>query len=192
MDLSAESIGRLVEAYPDTQPLAGVEADHLEMLPSTLESGSYGRRDVEWIVQWYYRRFLGDYPDAERREAEDAFGDNEFDDIQVVIDGALECETTRAKLERLTALAGVDVSVATAFLQFLDPKTYMVLSESEWQSLRRCGELSREYPSPPSPTDYDRYLQVCRSVADRCDCALQTLYRALWQIQMGQARMDNE
>ncbi|WP_459890336.1 hypothetical protein [Halostagnicola bangensis] len=192
MDLSAESVGRLVEAYPDTQPLSGVEADHLEMLPSTLESGSYGRRDVEWIVQWYYRRFLGDYPDAERREAEDAFSDNEFDDIRRAIDGALQRETTGAKLECLTDLTGVDVSVATAFLQFLDPKTYLVLSETEWESLRRCGEFSKQYPSRPSSADYDRYLRVCRSVADRCECTLQTLYRALWQIQIGQGRADSD
>jgi hypothetical protein len=30
--------------------------------------------------------------------------------------------------------------------------------------------------------DYERYLGVVRGVAERCDCDLWTVYRALWRL----------
>ncbi|TYL36331.1 hypothetical protein CV102_23010 [Natronococcus pandeyae] len=83
------------------------------------------------------------------------------------------------KLERLTELRGVDVPVATAFLQFLEPERYSVMSDREWSALRTYGELSQSYPTAPGPAAYDRYLETCRTVADWCGWDLQTLYRAL-------------
>lgn len=180
MALSPDAVAVLAEEYPDEQPLAAVEDDHRELLPETLRAGEYGRRDVEWIVQWYFRRFLGRYPDAERRAVEERFGDNEYEALETAIDGALEAESTAAKLEALTALAGVDVPVGTAFLQYLDPERYLVMSAREWGVLREHGELEAPYPEAPETTDYKRYLGRCRELARRCECELWTCYRALW------------
>lgn len=184
MDLTADVVERLADEYADTHPFAPVETEHLEILPKTLEDGDYGWRDVEWIVQWYYRRFPG-HDAAARRRREDAFGDNEYEAVHEAIDDALEAEETAAKLEALTELSGVGVSVATAFLQFLEPDRYLVMSEREWTALEGDGELEASYPDRPSTNDYERYLETCRAVADRCDCGLQTLYRALWQVETG-------
>ncbi|MFU8866964.1 hypothetical protein [Natronococcus sp.] len=180
MVLSPETVAALADEYPDEQPLAAVEDEHRELLPATLAEGSYGWRDVEWIVQWYFRRFLGRFPDAERRAAEERFGDNEYEDLETALEGAVEAETTPAKLESLTNLAGVDVSVGTAFLQFLEPERYLVMSAREWGVLRERGEFEEPYPDEPSVEDYERYLERCRTIADRCDCELRDCYRALW------------
>ena len=182
MELTADVVERLAEEYAATHPFATVEAEHLEILPPMLEDGAYGWRDVEWIVQWYYRRDPG-HDAAARRRREGAFGDNEYDEVHAAIDDAIATEDTAAKLEALTHLSGVDVSVATAFLAFLDPDRYLVMSEREWTTLEQCGELASPYPDRPSATDYERYLETCRTVADRCDCDLVTLYRALWGVQ---------
>ncbi|MDG5820478.1 hypothetical protein [Natronococcus sp. A-GB7] len=180
MALSPETVTALADEYPDEQPLAAVEDEHRELLPATLAEGSYGWRDVEWIVQWYFRRFLGRYPDAKRRAAEERFDDNEYEDLETAIEGALEAETARAKLESLTELEGVDVPIGTAFLQFLEPDRYLAMSAREWDVLREQGELEEPYPESPDSGDYERYLERCRTIADRCDCELWDCYRALW------------
>ncbi|AGB37232.1 hypothetical protein [Natronococcus occultus] len=180
MALSPDTVETLADEYPDEQPLAAVEDEHRELLPTTLRQGTYGRRDVEWIVQWYFRRFLGRYPDADRRAAEERFGDNEYEALETAVEDALEAESTAAKLEALTALSGVDVPVGTAFLQFLEPERYLVMSAREWAVLREHGELEAPYPEPPEASDYERYLERCRELAERCECELWTCYRALW------------
>ncbi|SDQ55660.1 hypothetical protein [Natronobacterium texcoconense] len=182
MELTADTVDALAYEYADDNPFATVEAEHLEIMPATLARGDYGWRDLEWVVQWYYRRRL-DYDNAARRRREAAFGDNEYEDVHDAIDDAVAADETGAKLEALTALSGVDVSVATAFLQFLDPDRYLVLSDREWAALQACGELEEPYPEEPSPAAYERYLETCRDVVGRCDCNLQTLYRALWQVE---------
>ncbi|AFZ74057.1 hypothetical protein [Natronobacterium gregoryi] len=182
MELTADTVDALADEYADAHPFATVEDEHREIMPATLESGDYGWRDVEWVVQWYYRRRL-DYDNAARRRREAAFGDNEYEAVHAAIDDALAADETEAKLEALTTLSGVDPSVATAFLQFLDPGRYLVLSDREWGVLQDCGELEEPYPEEPSPAAYERYLETCQDVADRCECDLQTLYRALWQVE---------
>jgi hypothetical protein len=184
MELSPETVESLAGEYAKSQPLATVEEEHLETLPAALSAGEYGWRDVEWIVQWYYRRHLGSYPDAERRAGEAAFRENEFDDLRAAIAGATAADATAAKLEALTGLAGVDTSVATAFLQFLEPAAYLVMSDHEWNALRACDEFARSYPERPSAAEYERYLETCRTAADRYNCDLQTLYRALWTVEV--------
>lgn len=180
MELTADLVAEKCSEYPDHQPLSAVEEEHLEMLPNTFASGDYGWRDAEWVVQWYYRRLLGGYANAERRAAEESYDENTYEDVHVAIAGAVEAETAADKLESLTALSGVDVPVATAFLQFLAPDRYVVVSQREWGALHRAGELDDEYPDPPAIADYQRYLETVQSVADRCDCDVQALYRALW------------
>jgi len=188
MDLTAATVASAAADYPDVQPLSAVEEDHVEMLPEMFESGEFGRRDPEWVVQWYFRRFLGAYPDEKRRVAEDAYAENTYEDVLDAIGGAREAGDARAKLGCLTALEGVDVSVGSAFLQFLHPDRYLVCSEREWETLRAAGKIDAAYPDPPSVDDYETYLATCQSVADRCDCSLLTLYRALWTI--GHRRAD--
>lgn len=180
MELTRSRVDRAADEYAAAQPLYAVEAEHRELLPGTLRGGEYGWRDVEWVVRWYYRRLLGAYPDDERREAEDAFRDNDFEAVLDAVAAAVEADETRARLDALTALAGVDVPVASAFLQFLFPDRYVVVGEREWAVLRATGVLEAAYPDPPTAAHYERYLDRCRTLADRFDCDLWTLYRALW------------
>jgi len=182
MELTPALVAARAEAYDDVQPLAAVEAEHADMLPEMLATGEFGWRDAEWVVQWYYRRFLGAYPDAERRAAEDAFGENDYDAVRDALAAAAAAGDAAAKLDHLTRLTGVDVSVGSAFLQFLDPEAYLVCSAREWGVLRAAGELDGDYPDPLSVPAYERCLATCRGVAGRCDCSLPTLYRALWTL----------
>lgn len=182
MHLTAALVEDAIDEYPDVQPLSAVETEHLEMLPDTFERGEYGWRDPEWVVQWYYRRFLGGYPDAERRAAETAYGGNAYEDVRAAISGAVDADETPEKLQHLTALAGVDVPVASAFLQFVAPEAYVVVGERTWSGLHEAGELDGPYPDPPSVPTYERYVETCRAVADRCGCSLWDLYRTLWML----------
>lgn len=182
MALSPETVASLASEYQETQPLAAVEAEHLEMLPETFDGGEYGWREAEWVVQWYFRRYLGAYPDAERRTVEDAYGENDYEEVRRAITNAVEAPETAEKLDHLTTLRGVDVPVGSAFLQFIDPDEYVVVGPREWDSLRTTGDLDGEYPDPPTIRAYERYIETCRTVADRCDCSLWNLYRALWML----------
>jgi hypothetical protein len=181
MGLRCARIESLSEAYGETEPLYGVERDHLETLPGAFAAGEYGWRDAVWVVRWHYRRFLGAYPDADRRDAEAAFGRNDFEDVRRAIGDAVGAETPRSALGSLRALQGVDVPVASALLFFIDPTAYVVVGEREWTALETAGELSMSYPDPPTAGNYERYLGACEAVAERCECDFWTLYRALWR-----------
>ena len=180
MGLETAEVEAAVEAYPDRQPLAAVERDHLELLPKAFAEGDFGWRDAEWVVQWYYRRFLGAFPDERRRAREDAYGENDYEAVRAAIDGAVEADRTAERLEHLTALSGVGVEVGSAFLQFIEPEAYLVVSHREWGVLHAAGELDTVYPDPPTAADYERYLATCEALLDRCDCGLVAVYRALW------------
>lgn len=185
MELIAQVVDETAREYPDVQPLSAVEREHVELLPGTFERGDFGWRDAEWVVQWYFRRFLGAYPDAERRAVEAAYGENGFDDVRAAIAAAVEADETGDKLAQLTTLAGVDVPIGSAFLQFMDPDHYVVVGEREWTALREVGAIEDDYPDPPTAPEYERYLGTCRTLADRCDCDLWDLYRALWVLSSG-------
>lgn len=62
MDLTGPLLRAEAEAYRMDEPLYPVECEQIEMLPDAFEAGTFGRRDAEWVVQWYYQRFLGAYP----------------------------------------------------------------------------------------------------------------------------------
>lgn len=181
MELTRSLVETQAREYRDREALYTVEQESLETLPRAFESGEYGRRDAAWVVRWYYRRFLGDYPDAERREAEEGFRDNDFEAVRSAIGDAVDASDAAEALERLTDLEAVDVPVASAFCMFIDPDAYVVVGPREWSALRAAGELDRPYPDPPAISDYETYLERCRSLADRFDCELWTLYRALWR-----------
>ncbi|RLM66842.1 hypothetical protein DVK05_06305 [Halorubrum sp. Atlit-8R] len=90
MDLSESTVRDRARAYAETEPLYDVERQHVETVPKTFAGDEYGRRDAQWIVRWYFRRYLGEYPDRERREREDAFRDNDFGDVIDALDAAVD------------------------------------------------------------------------------------------------------
>lgn len=182
MELTRSLVEEKAREYEEAEPLYTVEQEHVEMLPGALRSGQYGWRDVEWIVQWYFRRFLGDFPDAERRATEDRFRENDYETVRNAIDDAIGATDDAAALEPLTDLAGVDVPVGSAFLLFIDPGAYIVVGEREWSVLHDAGELTDPSPGTPSPADYERYLGTSRALGATFDCDMWTLYRALWRL----------
>ncbi|RKD94852.1 HhH-GDP family DNA glycosylase [Halopiger aswanensis] len=187
MELTRSLIETKAAEYRAQEPLYPVEREQIETLPTALERGAYGRRDCEWIVRWYYRRTLGAVPDDERRPAEERFERNAFETVRSAIDDVLERldserDDVATVVDRLTALEGVGVEVASAFCFFLDPDRYIVVGEREWRVLREAGELDAPYPdSEPSVDAYETYLERCRDVCDRFECDMWTLYRALWR-----------
>lgn len=182
MELTESLLVDRAGEYERTHPLFVREQDHLDTLPEAFASGEYGWKDVEWVVRWYFRRYLGAYPDGERRETENAFGKNEFDDVRDAIAAARDAADTEAKIRRLTTLSGVDVAVASALLQFTEPTSYVVVDDRAWETLFEADELDEPAPESLSPADYERYRSTCQRLADRFDCSLLTVYRALWQL----------
>ncbi|NGM69013.1 hypothetical protein G6M89_08300 [Natronolimnobius sp. AArcel1] len=184
MELTPSTVREQAADYREHEPLYPVEQEQLETLPGALESGAYGWRDLEWVVRWYYRRSLGDVPNAERRAGEAAFRRNDFETVQTTLEAvvATDPDDVAGRLERLTALEGVDVPIGSAVLFFLDPKRYVVVGEREWQALNEVGDLKDAYPEPPTVSDYERYLTQCRTRCVDLECDLWMLYRALWRL----------
>jgi hypothetical protein len=184
MELTRSVVERRAEEYRDEEPLYAVEDQHVDILPDMLAEGEFGRRDVEWVVRWHYRRYLGEYPHADRRATEEAFGENSYEDVSRALADVVSTdpEAVGARIDRLTELSGVDVRVASAFLAFLDPERHIVVGDREWTVLHEAGELSEPYPDPPTVADYESYLATCQSVCDRLDVDAWTLHRALWRL----------
>ena len=180
VNLTSDVVAEHSQTYPEVQPFSLVEDEHRELLPKMFEDGDYGWRDPEWVVQWYGRRFLGGFPDRDRRALEDAYDDNDYDDVHDAISAAVDADTAAEMLEHLTDLAGVDVPIGSAFCQFIDPDNYVVVDERQWGILRDAGEFDSAYPDPPTVAEYEQYLETYRAVAERCDCSVWELYRALW------------
>ncbi|MFP8954742.1 hypothetical protein ACLI4Z_17520 [Natrialbaceae archaeon A-arb3/5] len=185
MDLTRSLVVTSAREYRDAHPLYPVEQEAIETLPAAFASGEYGRRDAAWVVRWHYRRFLGEYPDEQRRAAEARFWDTEFDAVRAAIADAVRATKSNdaaEAMDRLTELKGVDVPVAAAFCMFIDPDEFVAVGPREWTALRTADELDRPYPDPPSRSAYETYLERCRSVAERVDCDCWPLYRALWRL----------
>jgi len=199
VDLRESTVRERAREYAEREPLYDVERQHVETVPKAFAGDEYGRRDAQWIVRWYFRRHLGEFPDAERREREDAFRDNAFDDVVEAVgtaadavgiesDDAVDAAGTDgvspdadAALDALTDLDGVGVAVASAFLQFLAPSRFVAIDRRTWAVLAAAGELDGDYPDPPSVADYRRFDDACRAVIARTDADAWTLYRALWR-----------
>lgn len=182
MELTASLVESKAEEYRRTEPLYDVEEERIETLPAAFSTGEFNWRDAEWVVRWHYRRFLGEYPHADRQAAEEAFRDTDFEALLAAVQTATSTDVPETQVEALTALDGVDVRVASAFLLFIDPERSLVVGDREWSVLEAAGELADPYPDPPTPADYERYLEVCRELCDRFDCSAWTLYRALWRL----------
>ncbi|MFC6904324.1 hypothetical protein [Halalkalicoccus tibetensis] len=170
------------EEYIEEEPLYPVEGEAIETLPEAFTEGEFGWRDAEWVVQWYYRRYLGAYPQDRQRAGEKRFADNERSATREAVIDAANAGTLDERVGRLTELSGVDTCVASAFLQFIDPDRYVVVDERTWTVLREADELNEPYPGKPSVEEYRRFLEACRGVADEHDVGCWTLYRALWRL----------
>jgi len=192
MELTRSLVEAKAAEYRAEEPLHAVEQQHLEIVPGTFAGDDYGWRDVEWLVQWYFRRHLGAYSNRERRTNEAAIRENDFGTVVEVLGAVAGSATTDERLEELTSLVGVDVPVASAFLTFMFPDRYVVVGEREWRVLRAAGELDRSYPDPVTADDYRGYLAVCRGLADRFDVDLWTVYRALWRLDEGASASDSD
>lgn len=182
MELTRSAVTDAAAEYRAEEPLYPVEREQIETLPDAFASGAFGRRDAEWVVRWYYRRFLGAYPDDDRRSAEEQFERNDSEAIRTAVRDAATAADAAAGLDSLTRLSGVDVPVASAFLMFADPERNAVVGEREWTVLREAGRLRGRFPDPPSPDDYETYLGACRSLTERLECDAWTLYTALWRL----------
>ena len=81
MDLSLADVEGCVadhvKAYRDSAPFYPVEAEAIESLSEAFRAGEYGKRDVEWVVRWYFRRAVTDIDHEERRAVEEAVSDVE-------------------------------------------------------------------------------------------------------------------
>lgn len=181
--LTRAVVDELAEAYGREEPFDMVEREHIETLPPAFASGEFGRRDAEWVVQWYYRRRrrVGAIGDAERRAAEERFLENGYEAVVEAIQGAAAATDLDEQCDRLTTLVGVDVAVASAFLTFTHPGRRVAVGPREWAALVAAGDLSEPYPDPMTTAVYDRYLDAVEAVADRVDRDHWTVYRALWQ-----------
>lgn len=177
--IDERTIAERAREYERAEPFATVEHDRLATLPDAFAAGSFDWKDAEWVVRWYCRRFLGEFPQPDREAIETRFRDNDFEAVERAIAAAVRSETTDERLNPLLSLAGVDVPVASAFLTYLDPDAYLTVDERTWGVLHEDGSLSA-YPDPPSSTEYESYLAACRDVAGRVD--LQSVYRALWRL----------
>lgn len=198
MELSESVVRDRAREYAESEPLYDVERQHVETVAKTFAGDEYGRRDAQWIVRWYFRRYLGAYPDEARREQESAFRDNDFGDAADAIDAAVDAirvteddatggeavtddRDIDAAFGELTELDGVDVAVASAFLQFVTPERFVALDPRTWRVLVAAGELNDDYPDPPSTADFRRFDAACRTVMARTGADAWTLYRALWR-----------
>lgn len=189
-----------VETYRETAPFHPVEAESIETLPAAFRSGDYGRRDVEWVVRWYFRRRVDAIDHDERRAVEEAVEDVEprrlrgamWDAVDALEEGGSDGEgdgngdsTTPAHhraLDALTGLPGVDVAVASALLWFLDPDRFLVVGDREWRVVAALTDLDPGYPEPMTPAAYDRYLDAVRTLADRLDVGHWHLYMVIQRV----------
>lgn len=182
MTLTRSTIEKRAEEYAEEEPLYPVEEEAIETYPRAFAEGEFGWRDAEWVVQWHYRRFLGAIPDRERREDEERFEANERGAVREAVLDAANTEGLEGRVDRLRELEGVDLSVASAFLQFIDPERYMAVDGRAWGALHEAGELDEPFPDLLSVEEYREFLAACRRVAAESDVDLWALYRALWVI----------
>lgn len=181
MKFDRDEIVEASREYERYEPLYDVERDRLETLPEAFAERAVVWKDVEWIVRWYYRRYLGDVPHERRQAVEDRFLENDWDDVRGAVERAVSADDPEEKVEHLLPLDGVSVPIASAVLQFADPGEYVVVDGRAWTVLYEADELGGPYPDPPSTADYVTYRGRCLDLAEALDVDLQTLYRALWR-----------
>ena len=190
-------VDALAEAYRDSAPFYPVEEEAIGSLSKAFREGEYGKRDVEWVVRWYFRRRVEAIDQAERRAVESAVANADrtetrgrlWDAIDA-LDGVDETGSPAAAgspphhraLDALTRIPGVDVAVGSAFLWFLEPDRHFVLGDREWEVVAALGYVKNPYPDAPTVDDYDRYLDAVRAVASDLDVDHWRLYQTIQQV----------
>lgn len=174
--IDVEELAGALERYDRHAVFAQVENDRLENLPDAFQRGSYLWRDIEWIVRWYCRRPLAGHD----RSAERALRENGMGEIEEAIDAVLAADSIGARVGTLTDLAGVDVPIASAILQFVEPESFAAIDRRTWRSLVDLGALAAPYPDPVTVEDYETYLRECHGLAAMADISLVEVARALW------------
>lgn len=182
MELTSALVTERAAEYEREEPFYGVEQVNAESFPSVFRNGEFTWRDAMWVVRWYYRRFLGAELESERRAAESAFRENEYDEVADAFEAVFDAGGDAERVRRLLSLEGVDVPVASAYLQFVLPAEYVVVGEREWGALVAADRLTAPYPPSPSVDAYRRYLEACRDLAEELDVGHWTLYRGLWRL----------
>ncbi|WP_144798717.1 hypothetical protein [Halorubrum depositum] len=190
-----------VETYRETAPFHPVEAESIETLPEAFRTGDYGRRDVEWVVRWYFRRRVDAIDHDERRAVEEAVEDADSRELRGAMwdavdaldegadsdgegdrDGDSPMPAHHRALDALTDLPGVDVAVASALLWFLDPDRFLVVGDREWRVVATLTDLDSGYPDPMTLGAYDRYLDAVRTLSDRLDVDGWHLYMVIQRV----------
>lgn len=189
-----------VETYRDSAPFYPVEEEAIGSLSDAFRAGEYGKRDVEWVVRWYFRRRVGDVDHGNRREVEEAVADADRRELRGRLWDAIDAldgtgdgtaPAHHRALEALTELPGVDIGVGSALLWFLDPDRYMVVGDREWEVVAGLTDdsgvdggvaLDGDYPEPMTVGAYDRYLDAVRSLADRIGVSHWELYMIFQQV----------
>lgn len=185
-----------VETYRETAPFHPVEAESIETLPEAFRTGDYGRRDVEWVVRWYFRRRVDAIDHDERRAVEEAVEDADSRELRGAMwdavdaleeegsesDGDSPRPAHHRALDALTDLPGVDVAVASALLWFLDPDRFLVVGDREWRVVAALTDLESGYPDPMTLGAYDRYLDAARTLADRLGVDHWRLYMVIQRV----------
>ncbi|GAB7008373.1 hypothetical protein [Halorubrum trueperi] len=207
-----DRVAGYVEAYRESAPFYPVEAEAIGSLPDAYRTGDYGKRDIEWVVRWYFRRRVEAIDHDERRAVEDAVADADrreirgrmWDAIDAIDDAEADDpvpddaeaddldpddvkvdETAAAHHRALDALAhipGVDTAVASGLLWFLDPDRYFVVGDREWRVVAALTDLDDECPDPMTVEAYDRYLAAVRTLADELDVDHWKLYMVIQRV----------
>ena len=168
-----------VETYREAAPFYPVEAEAIGSLGDAFRAGDYGRRDVEWVVRWYFRRRVATIDHDERRAVEEA------------VEGAEPRELRGALWDAIDALAETDAEDdpdaeadphATALLWFLAPDRYPVVGDREWRVVAALTDLDEGYPDPMTPAAYDRYRDAVRTLSERLDVDGWRLYMIIQRV----------
>ncbi len=167
-----------IDEYERREPFARVEDDRLATLPAAFAEGTYLWKDIEWIVRWYCRRPL----DGRGAAEEAAFRENDMAAIRDAIESTLAADTIPERIHSLSRLAGVDVPIATAMLQFMDPLRFAVITERSWNALYDMGLVDELFHTPVDAPRYVRYLRECTDLATEADVTVAAVERALWRI----------
>ncbi|MFC6752164.1 hypothetical protein [Halorubrum tibetense] len=193
MELSPDEVEAAIEAYRSSEPLYTVESESIEGLPRAFRRGEYGRRDAQWVVRWFGRRYLGEEPPGfDRTHREERFEGADFEAVRDAIDEAVAADRDEfgSAVDALTSLPGVDFPIASAFLAFANPEVFVVVDRRTWQAAQSLTDLEGAYPDPPNIEQYEAFLDTCHVLADRYGVGPWEVYMFLWR--HGAASTDPE
>lgn len=184
MELSPDEVEAAIEAYRSSEPLYTVESESIESLPGAFRRGEYGRRDAQWVVRWFGRRYLGQEPPGfDPTAREERFEGADFEAVRDAIDEAVDADRDEfgSAIDALTSLPGVDLPVASAFLAFANPETFVTVDPRAWRAARSLIGLEGTYPDPPTIEQYEAFLNACHVLADRYGVSPWEVYMVLWR-----------